>query len=60
MKKITAVNGCISDLIAILQTVQEDYGNLPVSIGGQTIVNMYWDNENGYLVLDDDANLEEV
>ena len=59
MKKITAVNGCISDLIAILRTVQEDYCDLPVAIGGQTVVNMYWDEENGYLVLDDNPNLEE-
>lgn len=59
MKKITAVNGSLSDLIAVLQTVQEDYCDMNVSVGGVQPIQIYWDDENGAIVLDDDANLGE-
>ena len=59
MKKITAVNGGVSDLIAVLQTILEDYCDMNVSVCGVMPIQIYWDDDNGVIVLDDNPNLEE-
>ena len=59
MKKITAVNGSLSDLIAILQTVLEDYGDMDVTVCGVMPIQIYYDSEHCGIVLDDDPHLEE-
>lgn len=59
MKKITAVNGSISDLINVLNTVQEDYCDMNIAVCGVQPIQIYWDNEHGTIVLDDNPDLEE-
>ena len=59
MKKITAVNGGVSDLIAVLGTVLEDYCDMNVSVCGVMPIQIYWDDDNGYIVLDSNPDLED-
>lgn len=59
VKKITAVNGNLSDLINVLNTVLEDYGDMEVVVCGVRPINIYHADDVGAILLDDNANLEE-
>ena len=59
MKKIAKVNGSLSDLITVLQNIQNEYCDMNVSVCGVMPVQIYWDNEHGTIVLDSEENLEE-
>ena len=59
MKKITEVNGSVSDLIAVLQEIQKEYCDMHVAVCGVYPIQIYWDMDNGAIILDDQDGLEE-
>ena len=59
MKKITEVNGSISDLIAVLQEIQKEYCDIQVAVCGVQPIQIYWDMDNGAIILDSEDDLEE-
>ena len=59
MRKITAVNGNLSDLVAVLNTVLQDEGDMDVTVCGAMPIHIYCDDKNHGIILDSEGNLEE-
>lgn len=59
MKKIAEVNGHVSLLIEELQNVYGKYGDVEVTVCGVQPIQIYLDDENGVIVLDENADLED-
>lgn len=59
MKKVCAVNGSVSDLVKVLNGILEDYCDMNISVCGVMPVQVYWDDNNGTIILDNNADLED-
>lgn len=58
IRKVTAVNGNLSDLINALNEVLKDCGDMEVTVCGVRPINIYHADGMNAIVLDDDSNLE--